>query len=177
MTFQKRSAPYLPEHARSAKSPCEGTAMDLADLIEPDRVVFAARASNKQQLLQDLASRAATLLNLDGRVIFDALQAREELGSTGLGSGFALPHARVEGLDRLFGMFTRLNRPIHFDSIDGKPVDLVFLLLIPPSAGSEHLCALAAVSRLLRDQEFAASLRKAGSATALCKLLCSPQHS
>jgi nitrogen PTS system EIIA component len=127
MNFQKQSAPYLPEHAGSAKSPCEGTAMDLADLIEPDRVVFAARASNKQQLLQDLASRAATLLNLCGRVIFDALQAREQLGSTGLGAGFALPHARVDGLDRLFGMFTRLNRPIHFDSIDGKPVDLVFL--------------------------------------------------
>ena len=117
--------------------------MDLADLIEPDRVVFAARASNKQQLLQDLASRAATLLNLDAQTIFAALQAREELGSTGLGNGFALPHARIEGLDRLFGMFVRLNRPVHFDSIDGNPVDLVFLLLIPPAAGSEHLAALA----------------------------------
>jgi PTS system nitrogen regulatory IIA component len=74
-------------------------------------------------------------------------------------------------------MFTRLNRPIHFDSIDGKPVDLVFLLLIPPTAGSEHLGALAAVSRVLRDQECAASLRKAGSATALYSLLCTPQHS
>jgi nitrogen PTS system EIIA component len=149
--------------------------MDLADLIEPDQVVFAARASNKNQLLQDLTSRAATLLNLDARMIFGALQAREELGSTGLGNGFALPHARVEGLGRLFGMFTRLNRPIHFDSIDGKPVDLVFLLLIPPTAGSEHLGALAAVSRHLRDQEFAARLRKAASAAALCKLLCNPQ--
>jgi nitrogen PTS system EIIA component len=151
--------------------------MDLADLIEPDRVIFAARASNKQQLLQDLAARAATLLNLDARVIFDALQAREGLGSTGLGNGFALPHARVEGLKQLFGMFTRLNRPIHFDSIDGKPVDLVFLLLIPAAAGSEHLGALAAVSRHLRDQEFTTELRKASSAAALCKLLCTPRHS
>jgi nitrogen PTS system EIIA component len=148
--------------------------MDLADLIEPNRVVFAARASNKQQLLQDLASRAATLLNLDARTIFNALQAREELGSTGLGNGIALPHARVEGLDRLFGMFARLNRPIHFEGVDGKPVDLVFLLLIPPAAGSEHLGALAAVSRHLRDPEFAAGLRKAASAAALCKLLCDP---
>ena len=122
--------------------------MDLADLIEPDRVVFAARATNKQQLLQDLASRAATLLNLDAQTIFTALQAREELGSTGLGDGFALPHARIEGLDRLFGMFMRLNRPIHFDSIDGNPVDLVFLLLIPPAAGSEHLAALASISQV-----------------------------
>jgi PTS system nitrogen regulatory IIA component len=150
--------------------------MDLADLIEPDRVVHAARASNKQQLL-DLASRAATLLNLDAQTIFAALQAREELGSTGLGNGFALPHARIEGLDRLFGMFERLNRPIHFDSIDGHPVDLVFLLLIPPAAGSEHLAALASISRYLRDTEFAAKLRKAPSASALCSLLCDPQHS
>ena len=115
MIIQRRSAPHLPENARSAKSPCEGTAMDLADLIEPNRVIFAARASNKEQLLQDLASRAAALLNLDAQTIFNALQAREELGSTGLGNGFALPHARIEGLDRLFGMFARLNRPVHFD--------------------------------------------------------------
>jgi PTS system nitrogen regulatory IIA component len=140
-------------------------------------VVYAGRASNKKQLLQDLASRAATLLNLDAQMICNALQAREELGSTGLGNGFALPHARIEGLDRLFGMFTRLNRPVHFDAIDGKPVDLVFLLLIPPAAGSEHLAALASISRYLRDNEFAAKLRKAPSASALCSLLCDPQHS
>lgn len=145
--------------------------MHLADFIEPDRVIFA-RAINKQRLLRDLAARAATLLNLDAQTIFTALQAREELGSTGLGDGFALPHARVEGLGRLFGMFVRLNRPVHFDSIDGKPVDLVFLLLIPPTAGSEHLGALAAVSRHLRDQEFTARLRKAADAAALYKMLC-----
>ena len=151
--------------------------MDLVDLIEPNRVVFAARASNKQQLLQDLASRAATLLNLDAQMIFDALQAREELGSTGLGNGFALPHARIERLDRLFGMFMRLNRPVHFDSIDGNPVDLIFLLLIPGTACNEHLAALACISRYLRDKEFAARLRKAPSAASLCSLLCDPQHS
>jgi nitrogen PTS system EIIA component len=150
--------------------------MDLADLIAPDRVIFA-RATNKQQLLQDLASRSATPLNLDAQTILTALQAREELGSTGLGDGFALPHARVEGLDRFFGMFMRLNRPIHFDSIDGNPVDLLFLLLIPPAAGSEHLAALASISRCLRDKEFATRLRKAPSVAALCSLLCDRQHS
>jgi PTS system nitrogen regulatory IIA component len=172
MNILVRPAPHLVEQARSAKSPCESKAMDLSEFIEPDRVVYAARASNKQQLLQDLASRAATLLNLDAQTIFTALQAREELGSTGLGNGFALPHACIEGIDRLFGMFTRLNRPIHFDSIDGNPVDLVFLLLIPPAAGSKHLAALASISRYLRDKEFAARLRKAPSAAALCSLLC-----
>ena len=151
--------------------------MDLAELIEPNGVVFAARASNKQKLLQDLASRAANLLDLDAQTIVIALQAREELGSTGLGNGIALPHARIEKLDRLFGMFARLNKPIYFDSIDGKPVDLVFLLLIPATAGSEHLGALAAVSRQLRDQAFTSELRKAASATALCKLLCNPKPS
>jgi len=148
--------------------------MDLADLIEPNRVIFAARASNKEQLLQDLASRAAALLNLDAQSIFNALQVREELGSTGLGNGFALPHARIEGSTGF--RHVRATEPAgHFDSIDGKPVDLVFLLLIPPTTGSEHLGALAAVSRHLRDQEFAAKLRKAANATALCKLLCDPQ--
>jgi PTS system nitrogen regulatory IIA component len=151
--------------------------MDLASLVDPSRVVFGARANNKEQLLLDLASRAATSLNLDPKAIFNALRAREELGSTGLGEGFALPHARIEGLDRLFGMFTRLNRPVHFDSIDSKPVDLVFLLLIPLAAGSEHLAALASISRYLRDKEFAAKLRKAPSASALGSLLCGPQHS
>lgn len=151
--------------------------MDLADLIDPSYVVFGARASNKEQLLLDLASRAATFLNLDSKMVFTALQAREQLGSTGLGEGFALPHARIEGLDRFFGMFVRLNRPIHFDSIDAKPVDLVFLLLIPATAGSEHLAALAAISRHLRDRDFAARLRKAASGTELCGLLCDPQRS
>jgi two-component system KDP operon response regulator KdpE len=177
MNVLERSAPQLPENARSAKNPCEDTAMDLADLIEPGPVVYASRASNKEQLLQDVASRAVTLLNLDAQTICNALQAREELGSTGLGDGFALPHARIEGLDRLFGMFTRLNRPVHFDAIDGKPVDLVFLLLIPPAAGSEHLAALASISRHRRDKEFAARLRGASSVAALCSLLCDPQHS
>jgi nitrogen PTS system EIIA component len=152
--------------------------MDLASLVDPSRVVFGARANNKEQLLLDLASRAAASLNLDPKAIFNALQAREDLGSTGLGEGFALPHARIEGLDRFFGMFARLKRPVHFDSVDAaKPVDLVFLLLTPATAQGEHLAALAAVSRHLRDKEFAARLRRASSVAALCGLLCDPQPS
>ena len=119
--------------------------MDLADLIEPGQVIFGAHATTKEKLLLDLASRAAASLNLDPKLVFNALQAREQLGSTGLGEGFALPHARIEGLDRFFGMFARLNRPIHFDSVDAKPVDLVFLLLIPAAAQGDHLAALDAI--------------------------------
>lgn len=151
--------------------------MDLASLVDPSRVVFGARANDKEQLLLDLASRAAAALNLDPKAILNALRAREELGSTGLGEGFALPHARIEGLDHFFGMFARFKRPVHFNSIDAKPVDLVFLLLIPATAQGEHLAALAAVSRHLRDKEFAARLRGASSVAALCSLLCDPQHS
>jgi len=151
--------------------------MDLADLIDPSRVVFGARATNKEQLLLDLASRAATFVNLDSTTVFKALQAREQLGSTGIGGGIALPHARIEGLERFFGMFVRLNRPIHFDSIDGELVDLVFLLLNPANAGGEHLAALATISRHLRDHEYTARLRKAPNSAALCELLRAPQHS
>jgi nitrogen PTS system EIIA component len=151
--------------------------MDLASLVDPSRVVFGARVNNKEQLLLDLASRAAASLNLDPKTIVNALRAREELGSTGLGEGFALPHARIEGLDRFFGMFARLKRPVHFDSVDAKPVDLVFLLLNPATAQGEHLAALATISRHMRDIEFATKLRKAASAPELCALLCDPQHS
>jgi PTS system nitrogen regulatory IIA component len=146
--------------------------MDLADLVDPSCVVFGARASNKEQLLRDVAARAGASLTLDPQIVFNALQTREELGSTGLGEGFALPHASIEGLDHLFGMFVKLSRPIHFDSIDGKPIDLVFVLLSPAKASGECLAALAAIARHLRDPAFAAKLRKAPSCAALCSLLC-----
>jgi PTS system nitrogen regulatory IIA component len=145
--------------------------MDLADLINPDRVVVGLRANDKAQLLQDLSRRAAGLLGMSPQPIIAALQAREQLGSTGLGRGFALPHARVEGVTAFLGLFARLSRPIEFQAIDEKPVDLVFLLLIPPNAGNEHVAALAAISRPLRDQAFVARVRKADTAAALYALL------
>ncbi|SFK86568.1 PTS sugar transporter subunit IIA [Methylocapsa palsarum] len=145
--------------------------MDFLDLIDPSRVVFSARFPNKEQLLRNLASRAANCLDIDKSAILNALQTREELGSTGLGGGFALPHARVEGLDKPFCLFMSLQRPIDYGSIDDNPVDLIFLLLSPTNIGSEHLGALAAISRRLRDQEFAQGLRNATSAAALCSVL------
>lgn len=150
--------------------------MDFVNLIDPSRVVFGARFANKDQLLRDLASRAANCLDVDKGAILHALQTREELGSTGLGSGFALPHARVEGLDKPFCLFMSLQRPIDYGSIDDNPVDLIFLLLSPTNAGSEHLGALAAVSRRLRDEELTQGLRKATSAAALCGLLRGRQN-
>jgi nitrogen PTS system EIIA component len=150
--------------------------MNLADIISPEHVVCSARPNNKEQLLRDLASHAAAFLNLDSKMIFDALHAREQLGSTGLGKGFALPHASIEALDRFFGVFMRLKRPLDFEAIDNLPVDLVFLLLIPAAAGDDRVAPLAAISRKLRDQEVAARLRKASNSTEICNLLCGAQH-
>ncbi|HKH80303.1 MAG TPA: PTS sugar transporter subunit IIA [Methylovirgula sp.] len=145
--------------------------MDIAELLTQDRVIPSLRVSDKAQLLQELARRTAALLNIPQKTILDALEAREKLGSTGLGQGFALPHARIEGLDRFFGLFARLARPIAYDAVDENPVDLVFLLLIPAEPGSDHMSILAAISRRIRDQELARRLRKGENAEALHSLL------
>ncbi len=141
--------------------------MELVDLVQPAQVVADLRARDKAQLTLELSRRAGAALAMEPQVIEAALAARERLGSTGLGRGFALPHARLDGLDRFFGLLARLARPINFDAIDERPVDLVFLLLIPEDAGSEHVAALAAISRRMRDQAIVQRLRKAVSAEAM----------
>ncbi len=145
--------------------------MKIADVIGPDQVIVGLRAADKTQLLQDLAGRAATVLPIERRKIFDALMARENLGSTGLGKGFALPHARLETLGETFALFVRLGRPIDFASIDERPVDMVILLLTPANGANHHLATLAALSRPLRDEAFVQKLRAAPDAAALHRLL------
>ena len=145
--------------------------MTIGEIIGPDCVVVGLRVADKTQLLQDLAGRAATALGLDRRVIFDALQARENLGSTGLGKGFALPHARLEALSETFALFVRLARPIDFEAIDERPVDLVILLLSPQNGGNQHLATLAALSRPLREPEFVQRLRQAKDAATVYGVL------
>ncbi len=145
--------------------------MDVSDLVPPDRVIAGLRVSGKAQLTAELSRRAAAVLHIQPGSIETALTARERLGSTGLGRGFALPHARLAGLDRFFGLFARLARPIDFNAIDERPVDLVFLLLIPESAGNEHVVALAAISRRMRDQTVMQQLRKAAGVAEIYALL------
>ncbi len=145
--------------------------MPIGEIIGADRVVVGLRAADKAQLLQELSGRAAIALGLDRRAIFDALQARENLGSTGLGKGFALPHARLDALSESFALFVRLARPIDFASIDDRPVDLVILLLGPADNGNQHLATLAALSRPLRDASFVRKLRQAPDAAAVHRLL------
>lgn len=145
--------------------------MEITDLISPQAVIPNLRATSKKQALQDLARRAAELTGLHERAVFDVLLERERLGTTGVGNGIAIPHGKLPSLDRLYGLFARLERPINFESIDEQPVDLIFLLLAPESAGADHLKALARVSRLLRDKSVCEKLRGTDNAEALYALL------
>lgn len=145
--------------------------MDIADLITPSAVVPNLRATSKKQALQDLAKKAADLTGLQERAVFDVLLERERLGTTGVGNGIAIPHGKLGNLGRLYGLFARLERPINFESIDEQPVDLIFLLLAPESAGADHLKALARVSRLLRDKGVCEKLRGTDNADGLFALL------
>ncbi|HYZ42713.1 MAG TPA: PTS IIA-like nitrogen regulatory protein PtsN [Stellaceae bacterium] len=145
--------------------------MEVADLITPRSVIAQLRTANKKQVLQELAKRAATMTGVHERLIYDVLIERERLGSTGIGSGVGIPHGKLPGLTGLNGIFARLERPIPFDSIDDQPVDLIFLLLAPETAGADHLKALALVSRLLRDRSVCEKLRGTDSADALYALL------
>lgn len=145
--------------------------MEIFQLLSPDGVVANLKANSKKQALQELAARAARITGQHERAIFDTLLERERLGTTGVGNGIAIPHGRLAGLDKLYGLFARVERPIDFDSIDEMPVDLIFLLLAPEAAGADHLKALARVSRLLRDKAVCEKLRGAESADAIYALL------
>lgn len=145
--------------------------MDIADLITPAAVIPNLRATSKKQALQDLAKKAAELTGQNERAVFEVLLERERLGTTGVGNGIAIPHGKLPSLGRLYGLFARLERPIHFESIDEQPVDLIFLLLAPESAGADHLKALARVSRLLRDKGVCEKLRGTDNADGLFALL------
>jgi PTS system nitrogen regulatory IIA component len=127
--------------------------MPLTDFVAPNAVIPALKVTSKKQALHELAAKAAKLTGQNERGIFETLLQREKLGSTGIGNGIAIPHGKLPTLDRLSGVFARLDRPIDFEALDGQPVDLIFLLLAPEAAGADHLKALARVARLLRDPD------------------------
>jgi PTS system nitrogen regulatory IIA component len=135
--------------------------MEITEFLTPDRVLLDVRSRDKGQLIGEIARMFGRLVQgLKAEAVESALLAREQLGSTGLGAGFALPHARIDGLNAYLGLFVRLAKPVDFDSIDGRPVQLVFVLLIPAESTS-HVAALAAISRRFRDPALVARLRKA----------------
>ncbi|MGV3635882.1 MAG: PTS IIA-like nitrogen regulatory protein PtsN [Pseudorhodoplanes sp.] len=148
--------------------------MALNDIVALNAVIPALKVNGKKQAIQEIAARAAELSGLSERTIFETLLQREKLGSTGIGHGIAIPHGKLPKLDRLFGLFARLERPIDFESLDGQPVDLVFLLLAPEGAGADHLKALARVARLLRDPDIANKLRESRDADAIYAVLTLP---
>ena len=150
--------------------------MQIADLLSPEGVVAALKVQGKKQLLQELAARAAPLVHAPERRVYETLTERERLGTTGVGQGIAIPHGRLANLDKIAGVFVRLDTPIEYDAVDNQPVDLVFMLLAPEGAGADHLKALARVSRLLRNQTACDKLRAAKSAEALYAILTEPAN-
>ncbi len=133
--------------------------MDLSKLVRPASVRFASNMTSKKRLFQDIGEAAAQVFGLSAAAVVDGLQERESLGPTGVGHGIALPHARLDEVDRIVGLFFRLEKPLDYDSVDRQPVDLVFALLAPKDSGVDHLKALALVSRTMRDQSVVTKLR------------------
>lgn len=148
--------------------------MDLGDILAPGGIFPAFEATTKKQTLLDLSSYAAEITQLDGRTIYDTLLQRERLGSTGLGRGIAVPHVKLTGLSGIVSLFARMQKPIDFESQDGEPVDLIFLLLAPDHAGGDHLKALARISRLVREPTALERLRSAPDLPSLKRALTLP---
>jgi nitrogen PTS system EIIA component len=141
--------------------------MKISNLLSPADVMIDVRAPNKRLLLQKLAARAASSLGLGVDQVAPYLLKREELGSTGIGGGVAIPHARLPDMQRPFGLLAKLKQPMEFDAIDAQAVDIVFLLLLPTTAENGQLGALALVARSLRPSEALVRLRSAKDASEL----------
>jgi PTS system nitrogen regulatory IIA component len=147
--------------------------MRISDFLQLSDVLIDMQASDKASLLHDLGSRAAETLGMDPAIAVAALDNREQIGSTGVGDGVAIPHARFQNLEKPFGLFVRLKKAIDFDAIDEKRVDLVFLLLLPADQKGQQLNALASVARTLRNQEIQTRLRQASDVAALHHIVTS----
>jgi nitrogen PTS system EIIA component len=145
--------------------------MKISDFLSPGNVMIDVAAADKQKLLLALARKAGAIVGLSPEQILAELQKREELGSTGVGGGVALPHARFHQISQSTGMLLRLRKPIAFDAVDEEPVDIVFLLLLPEASEGEQLGALAAIARKLRNPEITAALRDARDTAEMYQVL------
>ncbi len=144
---------------------------DLNDFFAPGAVVAGLQATNKKTLFQHLGKIAETAHGIAASLVVERLSERERLGSTGFGGGVAIPHGKIDGLDRIVAVFVQMAEPVDFAAIDDLPVDLVFMLLSPVDAGADHLKALAQVSRAMRDRALVAKLRGAANDDALRALV------
>ncbi|UJQ93299.1 PTS IIA-like nitrogen regulatory protein PtsN [Mariluticola halotolerans] len=148
--------------------------MELADILAKGSVIACAKVASKRQLLQLLADKAVDLVGVESHQIFETLVSREQLGSTGLGNGIAIPHGKLEGIAGVTAVFARLDQPIDFDSVDDQPVDLVIMLLAPAGSGADHLKALARVARLMRTDNVTEQLRNTRDTGKLYEILTAP---
>jgi len=146
--------------------------VEIADIVGPEQVLLdLTSCRSKRQVLKELSRRAATVFGVDQQQLLDALMERERLGTTGVGHGIAIPHAKLDHLDRVVGLFARLDEPVDFEALDEQPSDLIFLLLAPSSADKDSLKALARISRLLRDPSVRQRLREERDQRAVYRLL------
>jgi len=150
--------------------------MEFSNLLKPEAIRIFSSVSSKKRLIHDIAGIAEVCYQTDYSQTVEALMERESLGPTGVGGGIALPHARLEQLDKVVGAFVLLENPVEFDAIDKQPVDIVFGLFAPKSAGVEHLKALALVSRTLREQSIVAKLRSNPKPSTLYTILTEPAN-
>ncbi len=144
---------------------------ELSNFLSSEAVLTGLSVSNKKQALEHLSAFAAERTGLASDVIYDMLLQRERLGSTGVGEGFALPHSKIKGLEKLFGAAILLEKPVDYEALDGEPVDVFFLLLAPEDSGADHLKALARIARLFRKPGFLNRIRSARDPAALYILL------
>ena len=145
--------------------------MNISNILTEKHILLNLKSGSKREFLQDLAQKASEITDIDALSIFDSILERENLGSTGFGGGTALPHSRFAGLDKVYAFFAKPTYALDFDSIDGKPVDLVFLLMSPENSGADHLTALAMLSRILKDENTCNKLRLMTKSTEIYALL------
>ncbi len=151
--------------------------MEISKLLTPSAVRVVGQMTSKKRLFQELGEMVATSYGLSASIAIDGLQERESLGPTGVGHGIALPHARLEELDRIVGVFLRLEKPLDYDSVDRQPVDLIFALFAPKDSGVDHLKALALVSRTMRDPAVVTKLRANNDPAKLHAILTEARNS
>lgn len=144
--------------------------MTITEILKPSHILLNEDCSSKKQVLETIARTAAPSTKCEQQIIFDALIERERLGTTGIGKGVAIPHARLAGLTELYCTFLRV-KPVDFEAIDSKPVDLVFCLLVPEESGADHLKALARISKLLRNEDVCAGLRTAKDTNEILQII------
>lgn len=151
--------------------------MGLDSFLSSDGIIVNVNAKSKREALSIIAERCADLAGLEQPVLFESLMEREQLGSTAVGHGTAIPHGKVEGLNQVFGVLAILSEPIEFDSADGEPVDILFGLFAPADASAAHLKALAKVSRMLREERNRSALRQTDSIDAIFAIISQTEHS